>query len=72
MRARLPSGMAVSRIALITNGGTRPSSAEAMMAARNTMSVPRYGRANDHTRRSVWRETVAPSIVLESRGPIIT
>ena len=43
-----------------------------MMAPRNTTSVPRYGRANDQTRRSVRRETVAPSMVLESRGPIIT
>ena len=72
MSARLPSGIAVSRIALTTNGGTSPSSAEPTMASRNTTIVPRYGRANDHTRRRVRRDTVAPSMALVSRGPIIT
>ena len=43
----------MSRIARTTSGGTRPSSAATRMATRNTTIVPRYGRANAQTRRSV-------------------
>ena len=50
---RSPSGIAVSRIARTTNGGTRASRAAARMATRNRAIVPRYGRAKPQTRRSV-------------------
>ena len=36
-----------------TKGGTSASSAEAMIDTRNTVMVPRYGRAKVHTRRHV-------------------
>ena len=50
----------MSRIARTTSGGTRPSSAASTMATRNTAIAPRYGRANDHARRSVRRERSPP------------
>ena len=68
--ARSPSGIAVSRIARTTNGGTSASRAAARMATRNRAIVPRYGRANDQIRRSVARDSWAPSIGRGSRGHV--
>ncbi len=66
-----PEGMAVSRIARTTSGGTSASSAAARMAIRNRAIVARYGRANVQIRRIVAEVTLAPWTPLASRGAMV-
>ncbi len=68
IQPRSLSGIAWSMISRTTNGGTRASSAAAKIAIRKTMIVPRYGRANAHTRLAVPSAMRTSLMASESPG----